>query len=499
VWRLSAALFLCSALARADDNPPLNSESQKDAPTAFAAPEPKPLPGWGSGPAKSYWIPAADILGFEYLLNRVDHYVIDPSVYGSPTSDLRQNLRRRWVIDTDPFAVNQFEHAYEGTMHLGFARSAGLDFWTASAYAFLGSALWEEAGEHTAPSINDQVATGIGGNFLGEPLFRLASLLLESRHGSDPGIWRELGATALSPSTGANRLLYGDRFDGVFPSHDPAVFTRIDLGVIVAAHENANEAAGPIPQEFRRSDASADFTVAYGLPGKPGYTYDRPFDYFTFEFTAATSNAFENIISRGLLLGRDYAVGDDYRGIWGLYGTYDYVAPQIFRASSTGFALGTTGQWWLSRTVALQDTVLGGVGYGAGGVTHGAGIGAAGASGAGQRDYHYGLTSQPLLAMRLIVGDRVSIDSTLRNWYISRVLASESTGSENILRADLSLTWRIYKLHGLTLKYVETRRNADYGARATRQSVGAVSLVYSLLGQTHFGSVDWRSVEENPE
>jgi hypothetical protein len=42
--------------------------------------------------------------------------------------------------------------------------------------------------------------------------------------------------------------------------------------------------------------------MAYGLPGKRGYTYDRPFDYFNFEFAVGSgSGAFENIMSRGLL------------------------------------------------------------------------------------------------------------------------------------------------------------------------------------------------------
>ena len=482
------------------DNPKLKTPAQKEAPTAFAGKEPTPIPGWGVGDAKSWWIPAFDILTFDYTLNRFDHYVVDDQVYGSPMSNLRQNLRKKWIVDTDPFAVNQFYHPYQGSMYQGFARSAGLNFWEASAYTFLGSAMWELAGEHTTPSINDQIATGIGGNFLGEPLFRMASLLLETSGSESPGFWRELGATVISPATGANRLFWGDRFDGVFRSHDPAVFTRIDLGYIVSTRPSTNvtDSAGlPQQQPYRRHQASLDSTIAYGLPGKPGYTYTRPFDYFHFEFTAATSNTFENIISRGLLYGTDYAAGDNYRGIWGLYGTYDYIAPQIFRVSTTGLGLGTTGQWWLSRTIALQGTLLGGVGYGAGGVTRGAGIGAPGTTGEGQRDYHYGFTPQELIAARVIFGDRFSIDSSVRDYSITHLAASESDGSENIFRADISLTLRVYNLHGLTVRYTDTRRNAHYGTQApTTQSVGAISLVYSLLGQTHFGAVDWRPASE---
>jgi hypothetical protein len=486
-----------------EDKPKLTTPEQKEAPTAFAGKEPTPKQGWGVGKGKSYVIPFFEVVGFNYALNRFNHYAVDESIYGSPSSNFSQNIRQRWIIDTDPFAINQFAHPYQGAVYQSIARASGLSFWESAPYTLFGSVLWEYAGEHTTPSINDLVATGIGGNFLGEPLFRMASLLLETSDRRQPSAWRVLGATILSPPVGVNRGLFGDKFDGVFPSHDPAVFTRIDLGYVVSTREKSNVVRNPdptaaaVPQEFQKNDVSIDATVAYGLPGKPGYRYDRPFDYFLFEFTAATSNTFENIISRGLLAGTDYAGGDSYRGIWGLYGMFDYIAPQVFRVSNTGLGLGTTGQWWMSRAVALQTSFIGGAGYGAAGLTRGDGVGTPGPTGAGQRDYHYGFTPNGLIAWRLIFGDRVSVDSTIRDYYVSRVAASESTGSENIARGDVSLTLRVFNLHGLTVRYVYTRRDAHYeGSAPTNQRVGAISIVYSLLGQTHFGAVDWRPPEE---
>lgn len=481
------------------EDPGLDTAAQRAAPTAFAASEPHPVLHWGAGAGRDYWIPAYEIAGFELLLNRFDHYAVDSAVYASPLSNLRENLHRKWVVDNDAFATNQFLHPYQGSMYHGFARSAGVGFWPAFGYTMMGSLLWEEAGETTRPSINDQVASGIGGALLGEPLFRIASLLLESGSAGEPSRLREFAAAVISPPTGLNRLVFGKRFAGVFPSNDPAVFTRLDLGASLSTHFDSNVnvnsdlGGAPAGQTLQRRQASADFTMAYGLPGKPDYTYLRPFDYFHFEFVAATGNAFETVFSRGLLLGTDYGVGRSYRGIWGLYGTYAYVAPQIFRVSSTGAALGTTGQWWLSRHVALQGTVLAGAGYGGGGVIHGAGIATAGALGDGQRDYHYGVTPQGLLALRLILGDRVSIDAAGRDYYVSRVGATESTGSEDIARADIALTVRIYNLHGITLRYAHSRRDGRYAALPTsHQTIGTVSLGYTLLGQTRFGAVDWR-------
>lgn len=488
----SAALALVLMLpnpAVAQEDPKLDSKTQQVAPTAFADEKPTPVLNWGAGNGKSYLVPAAGILLFDFSLNQFNRRVFSSSDYDSDFSSLKKNLKGGWVYDSDPFDVNQFGHPYQGSMYHGFARSAGLGYWSAAAYTALGSAAWELAGEITPPSINDQFTTGFGGSFLGEPLFRMASLLLESGNDSSPTVWRELGAALISPATGFNRLVFGKRFDGVFRSNNPAAYTRIDLGLTVdssvrsSVNNNPNIGEPPTPQSYKTGEVIGDFTIGYGLPGKPGYRYTRPFDYFHFEFTAASSNVFENVIVRGLLYGSDYAVGDNYRGVWGLYGSYDYIAPQIFRVSTTAASFGTTAQWWLSRTVALQGSALAGLGYGSAGTLRGT----------SERDYHNGIAPQGLLALRLIFSDRVSLDMTARDYFVTDIASDQKSGRENIIRGDAALTVRIYNLHGITLKYVTSQRDARYAQLPnTRQNVSAISIGYAYLGQTRSGAVDWR-------
>lgn len=470
------------------EDPALETRAQKKSPTAFAGKKPQPVSSWGDENSRSYFIPVVDILAEEFLLNQYDRHFIDPQVYGSDFPSFRRNAGGPWVLDTDPFSVNQFAHPYQGGIYHGFARSAGLGFWTSMGYGFLGSALWETAGETGPANINDQFTTPVAGSFLGEPLFRMASLLLES--GEDPpGFWRELGAAVISPPTGFNRNAYADRFDGVFRSHDPAVYTRLQLGINVTSSVHASTDAGPTPVQnstphsYRTGEAIADFTIAYGLPGKAGYTYTRPFDYFHFQFTAITSNVFENILSRGLIYGTDYKIGENYRGVWGIYGIYDYISPQAFRVSTTGAGVGSTGQWWMSRTVAWQGTALASVGYGSAGS----------ARAIDQRDYHSGIAPGALLASRLIFGEIAAMDVTLRDYRVTDMASGQTAGGEDIARADISLTARVFNLHGVTIKYVLSRRDASSpGFADTHQRVDAVSLAYTYLGQTRFGAVDWR-------
>jgi hypothetical protein len=425
-------------------------------------------------------LPAIEIAGFELLVNRANRYLgSERDDYRVTAGSIRRNLRSGWGTDQDPFETNQLGHPYQGAMYHGFARSAGLDYWHSLGYTFAGSALWEIAGERTRPSRNDQVASGIGGTFLGEALFRMSSLVLE-RGGGLPRFWREAAATAIDPAAGFNRLVFGERGGSVFSSHDAAYFSRLQLGYSASVKRDT----GSSTTDFKRNEAQVDFSIDYGLPGTPGYEYTRPFDYFNFRTTASSANGIENVMTRGLLVGMSYQAGSTYRGVWGLYGSYDYIAPQTFRVSSTALSIGSTAQWWLGQTLSLQGTAMAGLGYAAVGTTRGAMT---------ERDYNYGVAPQALLDLRLTHADTASIDLALREYFVSSVASGTNGGHDNILRADASFTYRIAKQHALTLKVVGNRRDARFANPGTqRQSQVTVGIFYTLLGQDRFGVIDWR-------
>jgi hypothetical protein len=445
---------------------------------------------WETGAGKSYLVPALEIGGFLLGLNLVDRYLVDHETYGSDGRSIWKNLTGPQVIDKDPFSVNQLGHPYQGSMYHGFARSAGLSYWESVPYALGGSFLWETAGETTPSSINDHVASGVGGTFVGEALFRLASLVLEGG-GEKPGLWRELVAAALSPPTGFNRLVFGDRFDAVFPSRDPAIFARIRLGATLTTSTNN---AG-LTEDVRRQEGSLDLSLTYGLPGQPGYRYTRPFDYFHTELTVVPNanslgNVIENALVRGLLVGTTYEGGEELRGVWGLMGSYDYLSPQIFRVSTTAVSLGTVAQWWLSRGVALQWTALGGLGFGAAGTV----------SDKEERDYHYGLIPQTSLGLRTIFGDRVMLEAAARQYYVAGTGSSGGVttthfGQEIILRAGVGVTVRVYGPHAIGLYYLRSSRDAEVAGGDRHQHVETVSLAYNFLGHDRFGAVEWRPSE----
>jgi hypothetical protein len=130
-----------------------------------------------------------------YLRNRfITH---DPWAYVSAESMWR-NLHSAWVWDQDEYMTNQFGHPYQGALDFSAARANGFSFYEALPVAIIGSWIWEIFPETNKPSINDMIATPLGGAALGEMMHRL---FLET---SNPVL-----ATLISPLDSFNGFLTG--------------------------------------------------------------------------------------------------------------------------------------------------------------------------------------------------------------------------------------------------------------------------------------------------
>jgi hypothetical protein len=456
---------------------------------AAQAVEPAPVQDTAGGRSKP--LAAGELASFLVLLNVYDRYAYanayqdGKKIYAVTFNTAWHHLREeRWVHDRDPFNVNQIGHPYQGATMYGIARSSGQGFWTSLVYSDLGSFTWEIAGETDPPSINDVITTGQAGSLLGEALYRLSDLVTKDNPGKHH-FWHDLLADALSPPRALNRRAFGEHFRSALADSAPMTSWQLRLGATVDALARAQTST------LLNRHVAGEYSMAYGLPGKPGYDYGRPLDYFDFQASllASTANPIESVMLRGLLLGRKTAAGSAARGIWGLYGSYDYISPFLFRVSSTAASLGTTQQLWLAPGLALQGSALAGVGYGAAGTTT---VVPSTTTSEEMRDYHFGVTPQALLALRLIFGNRLSIDADGREYFVSGLGSDDVHGSENIFRGDVGASLRIVGGHTLGVRYVASTRDARYGKFPDRHfSEGTVTVAYSFLGANHFGAVKW--------
>ena len=419
---------------------------------------------------RSYILPVVEIVAMDAGINRVGSQILEPETFRVTPESIRRNLRGPWVVDDDPFQVNQFGHPYQGAMYHGIARSNGLGYWPSVAYTFAGSALWEIAGETTPPSANDQIASGIAGSFLGEPLFRVSRLLLD-RSDNGPGPWRRLAAVLVSPPTGINDALVGDPAGSRTPDAVPFSDIRAQFGV-TAIPGGRSRPVSSLAVDQPRVALSMD----YGYPGHDGYRHERPFDYFRIE-SSVSSEGLEHLTTRGLIAGSDYGAGR-VDGIWGLYGTYDYFAPDNFRFSSTAGAFGTTLQASIAESLVVQSSGLAGVGY------------VASFSEGQTDDFHYGVAPQALVNLRLIGGRRAAVDLTAREYYVSGVGGFGTGQRDLIFVGDAWFAIRVVGRHALGLTYQVAGRSSDYLELPDQnRSQRTVGVYYTFLGSGGFGAV----------
>jgi hypothetical protein len=411
-----------------------------------------------------------EIVAMDAGVNRVGSLLLDPATFRVTPESIRSNLRGPWVVDDDPFQINQLGHPYQGAMYHGIARSNGLSYWSSTVYTFAGSALWEIAGETTRPSANDQIASGIAGSFLGEPLFRISRLLLD-RADNGPGVWRTLASVLASPPTGLNDLIVGNPAGS--PRSDAVPFSDIRVQFGATAIPSGRSRTG---YSLAIDQPRLALSMDHGYPGDASYRHERPFDYFRIE-SSVSGEGLEHLSTRGLIAGTDYAAGR-LGGIWGLYGTYDYFSPADFRFSSTAASFGTTLQAPMGGALVLQSSGLVGGGYVA---TYSEGQ---------PDDFHYGVAPQALVNLRLIAGRRAALDLTAREYYVSG-LGGFGTGQRDLIFVgDAWLAVRVYRRHGLALTYQRAGRSSHYLELPHQtRSQSTVGVFYTFLGSGGFGAV----------
>lgn len=464
-----------AAQAGAPAEPGLKLELDREIVRRPAALGLRPHARWQAPPAPLGGVlPALEVVGFNVLMNRVA-WLSNKPVYGVSLDSWGDNLRGPWWYDEDQFRTNQFAHPYQGSVYFTSARSLGRGFWESWGYALGGSTLWELFGETEPPSVNDYITTPFGGGILGEVLFRLSNRVLDDG-GASPGFWHEVAATALSPATGFNRALYGNRYRPDDLNLEP--FTsevRAALGVADQGDLKTTDRTRSVP-------ISVTVHLVNGIPGSD-FQVARPLDHFdaTFGLTinrsALTSESYGIIMLRGLLVGARYGQAPS-AGVWGLYANYDYVAPQIFRAGSSNLGLGTTGQvdW---GALALQGHALLGVGFGSGGSSD---------APVGFRDYHFGLQAVLQLESTLYLWDRARVRYTSREYFTSGRASPEPHSFEDISYGTLAVSVRLAGRHALGLEAVASRRTARYPTLPDIQSgMGSLLVYYEIHGDAGMG------------
>src|SRR5215468_4286787 len=328
--------------ASTQEAPPLSAPPPKYGPNRLRLLSPYADPSIVKGPVpppdKNYGVALAEVVLIDTSIWAFN-YLRGKEFAKISLDSIEQNFDKGWIIDTDDFWANSLGHPLHGNLTFNAARTLGLNFYESFAYSFFGSFLWEQFAEIQPPSMNDQVNTPFGGTMLGESLFRLSRLILDAG-GYKPSVWREFFSFLFNPMGGLNRLFYGDKYRGelLLPVSWIGEFR---FGTVLAGSSRSDQAA---PSDTSVGPwASFGAYIIYGVPGTPGLSLNKPFDHFeavgSISLTGdVTTKPTATLLVRGLLLGDPLGTGGDSGGLWGLFSSYDFIAPNVFRVQ--GFGLG---------------------------------------------------------------------------------------------------------------------------------------------------------------
>jgi hypothetical protein len=94
--------------------------------------------------------------------------------------------------------------------------------------------------------------------------------------------------------------------------------------------------------------------------------------------------------------------------------------------------------------------------------------------------------------LRLIYGDRLSLDLSSLAFVDGKITSPDSGGKDRVLRGDASLTYRVSGPHAVALKYLTSRRSFSFPNVAERQQrYDSVGLYYSYQPSRGMGVVNW--------
>lgn len=270
---------------------------------------------------KNGWAAAGQVIGLNLGVWAFDRYVQKADFAYIGFNSIKKNLENGFYWDNDQLGTNMFLHPYHGNLYYNSARSRGYNYWESGAFALGGSAMWELFMENEHPSINDIIATPIGGMAIGEVFYRGSDMILDDRKRGGERVRREVLAFLVAPTRGLTRLINGDAWK-VRPSSGrqfgiPEISVEISAGVRV----------------LEIQDEILDKGVGFGtlFSAEYGDRYDgensKPFDYFTMR-ASLNVQASQPLLGQINIIGRLWAAelidnSKDYFNI-GIYQHFDY-------------------------------------------------------------------------------------------------------------------------------------------------------------------------------
>lgn len=224
---------------------------------------------------RNIWEAGGMVVGLNLGVWGFNRFVADAEFARISFNTMKTNVKHGFVWDNDQIGTNMFLHPYHGGLYYTSARSQGFNFWESGMFAFGGSLMWELFMENEYPSINDIVATPLGGLVVGETLFRASDLVLDDRLRGRQRFGSELAGLLISPTRGLTRLINGDAWK--VRSTRGRMFGRPMINLDISVGTRSLELRDEIFD--KGTGLSTSIALEYG--DRYGVDNEKPYDYFS--------------------------------------------------------------------------------------------------------------------------------------------------------------------------------------------------------------------------
>lgn len=250
-----------------------------------------------------------------------DRFVLKEDFAYINAHSIKTNLKHGFVWDNDQMGTNMFLHPYHGSLYYNSARSNGFNYWESGMFALMGSAMWELFLENEYPSINDIIATPIGGMALGEMFYRVTDLILDDRKEGKARFGRELSAFLISPTRGLTRIINGDAWRKRNTSGKQ--FGTPEINIAISSGIRVLELKDEIFD--KGSGFATEINIEYG--NRFEVVDSKPYDYFSFRANVNVQSdqpALSRLNVVGRLIGAEIIDTDKHHLNLGVYQHFDY-------------------------------------------------------------------------------------------------------------------------------------------------------------------------------
>ena len=286
-------------------------------------------------PRSSVFVPFTEVLGLNFSIGSVNAYISKSDFAQISWKSIKSNFRHGFGWDGDTFVTNMFGHPYHGSMMFSNGRANGYNYFESMGFAAFGSWQWEYFMEIEPPAINDWIMTSVSGSMLGEMMYRFSNFLIDESASGTERIFRELGAFAVDPWRGFNRLIHGR----MFRHSDRNIYyhPKLNIGFLTLGMNRVYDGSNFIKG---KSNLMLEINYIYGNPFSTKHL--KPFDHFEFNIgiNFYNQNLVGYIYSDALLYGKLIKYKHRQRLLVGIFQHYDYINTTIYEVGGTGVGLG---------------------------------------------------------------------------------------------------------------------------------------------------------------